>query len=80
MLAAAPAGGILASRRAAADFVARLRAGHPRLILLDEDLPRVREVVAGEPAAAFPGTARVTARDRQSGAASLYLVRFLPQA
>lgn len=36
--------------------------------------------VALEPAAAFPGTARVTVKDRRSGATALYLVRFLPPA
>ena len=33
---------------APADFLARLRPGHPRLILLDDDLPRLREFVAGD--------------------------------
>lgn len=34
-----------------ADPLATLRAGHPRLILLDEDLPAVRERLAAEPLA-----------------------------
>ena len=30
-------------------FLAKLRAGHPRLILLDEDLPRIRAFVTNDP-------------------------------
>ena len=31
------------------DFLAKLRPGHPRLILLDDDLPRIKEFVTTDP-------------------------------
>ena len=31
------------------DFLAKLRPGHPRLILLDDDLPRIKEFVSADP-------------------------------
>lgn len=45
-----------------ADFLAKLRPGHPRLILLDEDVPRLRELVANDARAkAWYESARKTA-------------------
>ena len=41
------------SQAVAEDILATLRAGHPRLILLDEDLPRIRKAIAANPQAAI---------------------------